>query len=143
MEVLLSERNLTKNSSMKESEFLDCMDDLFSINNVNQSKIAFRTALLHSKLNSNTDYVSLEYLAQISSYFYLIQLVNDLPENLNDIFKEQRKVNIENEIKIGIEIKKKCNLTDIDEVYIKISDINKYYKILRKYFITSSDLKKK
>jgi hypothetical protein len=123
MEFRLSSQNTEYESYMTESEFFAAMDQFFFINDDRKTLVCYKVAQAHSQWDGFEDVVPIVKLAHIGAYFYLIQIVSELKENLNTLVSNMRKEILEKEMKIGPVPPKANQIVEWRDEFLKLSEI--------------------
>lgn len=107
---------------MSEDEFLKAMDELFYIYDEKQTRIYYATTLKHCFLFEDLNgCVPIDKLAHIASYYYLIQIIQDLKIEINDHISVERDKR--NSATYGT-VDKSHQLIPSEGIFIKMSDID-------------------
>ena len=131
MEFRLNSQSTLDKDFMNELEFVRSMEEFFFVSDEKHSIVSYRTSLAHAAWD-NLDVVPISKLAQIASYFCLIQLMNDMPESISKIINESRAHLKDKEIAMGLFNKKSNQIIEFEGEFIKISEIDELSQALQK-----------
>jgi hypothetical protein len=122
MQFKLSTHHTQNYYMMNEDEFLKAMDELFYIYDEKQTRIYYTGALKHCILFEDlNDCVPIDRLSHIASYYYLIQIIQDLKIEINEHISAERDKR--NSATYGT-VDKSHQLVASEGIFIKMSDID-------------------
>lgn len=101
VEARLGSKVSNDNYTMTEGEFCTTVQEFFMLTDETQIRIAYRTALAHSKWDSFSISVPVTKLSHIAAFYCLMQTVSELQGNIHKLMGESRQRILENELKLG------------------------------------------
>jgi hypothetical protein len=123
MEFRLAAQSTLEKDYMNELEFVRAMEEFFIVTDERHSVVSYRTSLAHAAWD-NLDVVPISKLAQIASYFNLIQLMNDISESISRIVNDTRAHLRAKDAAMGLVDSKPNQLIEFEGEFIKISEID-------------------
>ncbi len=130
MEFRLAAQSTLEKDYMNELEFVRAIEDFFMVADEKHTIVSYRTSLAHAAWD-NLDVVPISKLAQIASYFNLIQLMNDISESISRIVNETRDHIKEKDAALGLVDNKSNQLIEYEGEFIKISEIDELSQALQ------------